>query len=471
MVFSSIIFLTVFLPCVGILYYLVPKWMRNAVLLLFSLLFYAWGEPRYLFLMIGSILIHFMAGLLLERTQSPKRKKAVLVSAILLNLGTLAVFKYERMILNGIEVLTGQTISFMALALPIGISFYTFQAMSYLIDVYRGKTGANHHILSFATYIAMFPQLIAGPIVRYETVQKELDDREETWEDLSEGLNRFVVGLGKKVLLANSFGSLWDEIRLLDGSSLSTADAWIGLVAFSLQIYFDFSGYSDMAIGLGRMFGFHFSENFQYPYESKSITEFWRRWHISLGSWFREYVYIPMGGNRRGVARQMVNLLAVWMLTGLWHGASMNFVLWGIYYAFFLILEKVFLGKVLVKIPKIFSWLYTMFVVVIGWGIFSIVDMKKPLDFFAALFPFLGRVNGVGLIHNEAVYRAISYSGVWVLGAVSMTSLMHRLMQKSMKRFPYAVKIAQLFGTAALLLLCIACIVSDTYNPFLYFRF
>lgn len=330
MVFSSTIFLCIFLPLVLLGYYICPKKGRNLFLLIASLVFYAWGEPKYVFLMIFSIIANYVFGLLMEKyRQSSRRLKLMLVLSVVIDVGLLCVFKYTDFIISNINAAFGANFDLLKLALPIGISFYTFQAMSYTIDVYRGDVKVQRNIIDFGMYITMFPQLIAGPIVRYADVEEQLHERRVTAQDFSEGAMRFVVGLGKKVLLANQIGALWSEIYALGGSS-SALMAWLGAIAFTFQIYFDFSGYSDMAIGLGRMFGFKFPENFRYPYQSVSITDFWRRWHITLSTWFREYLYIPLGGNRRGFARQALNLLIVWTLTGFWHGAGWNFVLWGL---------------------------------------------------------------------------------------------------------------------------------------------
>ena len=354
MVFSSFVFLLVFLPIVLILYFLCPAKGRNLVLLLASLLFYAWGEPVYVLIMLFSTVFDYTNGRIIEYYKDRgfyKRAKVALVVDLVGNLAILGFFKYADFVIENVNSVTGAGISLLRIALPIGISFYTFQTMSYTIDVYRGEVPAQKNILDFATYVVLFPQLIAGPIVQYKTIAEELSGRKHNLEDISQGVFRFVVGLGKKVILANQIGALYTEISGM--GEISVATAWLGAIAYSFQIYFDFSGYSDMAIGLGRIFGFHFLENFNFPYMAKSITDFWRRWHISLSSWFREYVYIPLGGNRKGMARQLVNIMIVWFLTGLWHGASWNFILWGVYYGVLLMIEKLFLLKLLKKLP---SW-------------------------------------------------------------------------------------------------------------------
>ena len=352
MVFSSLLFLFYFLPAVLAVYFIVPRKAKNVVLLLFSLFFYAWGEPVYILLMLFSICMDYLLGLWMERVkQAPGRAKKVLALAVVLNVALLGFFKYADFFVENLNALTGLAIPALQIPLPIGISFYTFQAMSYLIDLYRGDVPVQRNIISFGTYVSLFPQLIAGPIVRMRTVVGELADRRENFDDFSSGVKRFVTGLGKKVLIANTVGAVWSQISAMEIRELPVLTAWIGLFAFTFQIYFDFSGYSDMAIGLGRMFGFHFLENFDYPYISKSITEFWRRWHISLSSWFKEYVYIPLGGNRKGFPKQIRNILIVWLLTGFWHGASWNFVAWGLYFGVLLIAEKLFLLRFLEKLP------------------------------------------------------------------------------------------------------------------------
>lgn len=348
MVFSSLLFLFYFLPAVLVVYFIVPRKAKNIVLLIFSLFFYAWGEPVYILLMMFSICMDFFLGLWLERVrQNRERAKKVLVLAVVLNVALLAFFKYADFFVDNLNAVTGLAIPSLNIPLPIGISFYTFQAMSYLIDLYRGDVPVQRSIVAFGTYVSLFPQLIAGPIVRMRTVVGELADRRESFDDFSIGVKRFVAGLGKKVLIANTLGEVWSQVSAMEPDGLPVLTAWIGVLAYTFQIYFDFSGYSDMAIGLGRMFGFHFLENFDYPYISKSITEFWRRWHISLSSWFKEYVYIPLGGNRKGLSKQIRNILIVWLLTGFWHGASWNFVVWGLYFGVLLILEKLFLLRLL----------------------------------------------------------------------------------------------------------------------------
>lgn len=459
MVFSSILFLFRFLPAFLLLYYAAPKKRKNVVLFFASLLFYAWGEPAYILLMLFSTFSDYIHGLLIEKRKQEGRTgpaRALLLSSLTINLGLLCFFKYLAI-----------------LPLPIGISFYTFQTMSYSIDVYRGKTKAQRDLLAFATYVAMFPQLIAGPIVRYETVERELTDRAVTQEDLRCGVRRFVLGLAKKVLLANQIGLVWEEIRALPVESLPVAAAWTGVLAYAFQIYFDFSGYSDMAIGLGRMMGFSFPENFRYPYLAASITDFWRRWHISLSSWFREYVYIPLGGNRKGLPRQLVHILAVWALTGIWHGASWNFLLWGLWFAFFLILEKLFLLKLLQKLPRAAGWGYAMLVVLLGWAIFAIPDR-------AVLTAYLGAMFGMGsrqTVSAGLLYLLQNKRGLFLVLCIAATPLPARLGRRLLylrKREGEKVSTgepAETIFLAAAFLLSVAFLVDASYNPFLYFRF
>ena len=466
MVFSSTIFLCIFLPLVLLGYYICPKKGRNLFLLIASLVFYAWGEPKYVFLMIFSIIANYVFGLLMEKyRQSSRRLKLMLVLSVVIDVGLLCVFKYTDFIISNINAAFGANFDLLKLALPIGISFYTFQAMSYTIDVYRGDVKVQRNIIDFGMYITMFPQLIAGPIVRYADVEKQLRDRHVTAQDFSEGAMRFVVGLGKKVLLANQIGALWSEIYALGGSS-SALMAWLGAIAFTFQIYFDFSGYSDMAIGLGRMFGFKFPENFRYPYQSVSITDFWRRWHITLSTWFREYLYIPLGGNRRGFARQALNLLIVWTLTGFWHGAGWNFILWGLYYFAILFIEKLFLLKVLDRAPKILRHIYSLLLIVLGWVIFACDDIAVLLPFIGSMFGANGALGGLDIywLTTKAVLLVICCIASTELPKKLMISLSGRLGEKQ----AFVLK-----SVLALLLLGLSMVflIGDSYNPFLYFRF
>ncbi|MBQ7817725.1 MAG: MBOAT family protein [Oscillospiraceae bacterium] len=459
MLFSSIPFLFYFLPAVVIVYFLISQKLKNAFLLLASLLFYAWGEPRYVFLMAAAILLFYFYGIAVERSE--KRKKLWLGAAVFTGVAMLAVFKYADFALDNWNRLTGMSIPLLRFALPIGISFYTFQCISYVIDVYRGHTKAQKNIINFGTYVSLFPQLIAGPIVRYVDVEKELVERKTDGEDFSDGLFLFLIGLGKKVLIANAFGQLTETFRA--SQDLSVLFFWLYAISFTLHIYFDFSGYSDMAIGLGRIFGFRFPRNFDYPYTSKSITEFWRRWHMTLGGWFRDYVYIPLGGNRVSKGRWVVNILAVWMLTGLWHGAAWNFVVWGLLFAAMLLMEK--WVPFLQKLPTILRRVYVLLVVIISFVIFNANTLTQAGRDIAGMFGFLD----VPLVSTEALYCLRSYAVLFVVGIVGATPLVrntaHRLGERSISAVLRPVI------AAALLLICTAFLVDGSFNPFLYFRF
>lgn len=449
MLFSSNVFLFAFLPAVLLLYYICPVRLRNPVLLLFSLFFYGWGEPVYLLLMIGDILLNYFCGLWInwERANG-KSGKTALIASVVLNLLLLGYFKYAGFLFGDLVP---------SVPLPIGISFYIFQSMSYIIDVYRNDAPMQRNVLTFGTYVTLFPQLIAGPIVRYADVAQMLQSRRENISQFASGVRLFMVGLGRKVLLANPMGNLWNLLQAHDG----TLTAWIGLLAYTLQIYFDFSGYSDMAIGLGRMFGFEFLENFNYPYISASITEFWRRWHISLSTWFKEYVYIPLGGNRKGLSRQIVNIIVVWLLTGLWHGASWNFVFWGGYYAILLMLEKTFLLKWLKKVPAFARHVYTMFAVMLGWALFYFEDMTVLISFLGKLFTPASSADAIKLI--------LGYLPLIVTAAVASTPLLRKIFAG--KENTAAVRYGAIAMCAVILILCVASLASQSYNPFIYFRF
>ena len=466
MVFSSTIFLCVYLPLVLLGYYICPKKGKNLFLLIVSLIFYAWGEPKYVFLMIFSILVNYVFGLLMDKhRENKKRLKLLLVISVIIDLGLLSVFKYTDFIITNINSVFGAGFDLLNIALPIGISFYTFQAMSYTIDVYRDDVRVQRNLIDFGMYITMFPQLIAGPIVRYSDVQDQLAERSVTTAGFSEGIMRFVVGLGKKVLLANQMGAVWTQIYAL-GGDISALMAWTGAAAYTFQIYFDFSGYSDMAIGLGRMFGFKFPENFRYPYESVSITDFWRRWHITLSTWFKEYLYIPLGGNRRGLARQALNLLIVWTLTGFWHGAGWNFVMWGLYYFVILFVEKLFLLKALDKLPRLFRHAYALLLIVIGWVIFASDDVSVMLPYLCSMFGANGALGGMD------VYTLLTRAALMVICCVASTELPKRLFVtaagKMNEKAAFTVKSVL---TLALLALSVVFLIGDSYNPFLYFRF
>ena len=465
MLFSSIPFLYYFLPAVMILYFLVPKFLKNTVLLVFSLIFYAWGEPKYVFLMIGSILLFYGCGLAIGHSKQVKWKKFWLIVSIVTSLSLLGVFKYADFFIGSVNGVLGTKLPFLKLALPIGISFYTFQCLSYTIDVYRGNAAAQKNPISFGAYVSLFPQLIAGPIVRYVDVARELDNRQTTWEDFSYGLRRFMVGLAKKILLANQFGQL---IELFRGSSeQSVVFYWMYAIAFMLHIYFDFSGYSDMAIGLGRIFGFHFIENFDYPYLSKSIAEFWRRWHMSLGSWFRDYVYIPMGGNRVSKGRWLFNTLTVWMLTGLWHGASWNFVLWGLLFAVMLLLEKWVLP--LDKLPGLVRRVYVLLIVALSFVLFNAVDLKQAVGDIKGMFGLAG----LPAISAETVYYLRSYGMLFIAGFIGATPLLRDTLRKleGNGKTVKVLSILEPITVLVLLILCTAYLVDGSFNPFLYFRF
>ena len=452
MLFSSLEFLGLFLPVTLLIYFLAPRRWRNLVLFLFSLLFYGWGEPVYVFLMLFTIAADFFLGLLVARTHS----RTHLALAVILNLALLGFFKYYDLLasLVGLPVL--------GIPLPVGISFYTFQALSYVVDVYRGSR-AQKSFVDFGTYITMFPQLIAGPIVRYGDIADELRERHVSAARASHGILRFVCGLSKKVLLANPAGEMWDYFASLTGRSV--AGSWLGLVFFAFQIYFDFSGYSDMALGLGEILGFHFPENFNYPYCARSIRDFWHRWHISLSDWFREYVYIPLGGNRRGEGRTLFNMLAVWSLTGLWHGASVNFLLWGVYYFALLAAERLFLGKWLARLPRTVGHVYSLFFILLGWLIFACTDMGTLSSYFSSLFA----LSGEPLLLPIDRYELSRNASLLVIMSVASTPLFSHLWHK---KGSSTVGRAILTGLSVFaFLLSVAYLAASSYNPFLYFRF
>ena len=463
MLFTSISFLYYFLPIVIILYFIVPKKFKNFILFLSSIFFYFCGEPIYTFLMIGEIFIAYVGARYLEK----HRKKSILVSLLAIHIGTLGLFKYSDFTINNINQIFGSKIPLLKLALPIGISFYTFQIISYVVDVYRGKVKAQKSFLKLATYVSLFPQLIAGPIVRYETIEKELDNRTSNFENFAYGVRRFVIGLGKKVLIANMLGELCDVFSTTNEKSILFY--WIFAISYSLQIYFDFSAYSDMAIGLGRMFGFHFLENFNYPYISKSITEFWRRWHMSLSSWFRDYVYIPLGGNRKGTIILVRNIFIVWALTGIWHGANWTFVIWGLMFGIMLIIEKLFLTKHLEKMPSILQRIYVLFTVMISFIIFNANSIGEAWNNIIGLFG----ANGESLINASTVYYLKSYLVVLVIAIIGSTPLLKNIIEK-LKTKTNANKIINLLepiAMASILIIVTAYLVDNSYNPFLYFRF
>ena len=454
MVFSSILFIFYFLPLTLLLYYAGPSRLRNLVLLVMSLAFYSWGEPVYISIMLFSTVFDYGNGLAIEKCLSSGRKwaaRAVLLLSVAGNLGILGFFKYSNFFIEIINAAGGTDFPLLELSLPIGISFYTFQTMSYTIDVYLGQARAQKNLVQFGAYVAMFPQLVAGPIVKYKDISGQLADRNVTAERFSYGISRFITGLSKKVLLANNIGMVWEQISGGNLAGLSAAEAWIGAAAFSFQIYFDFSGYSDMAIGLGELFGFHFQENFNHPYRSKSMTEFWRRWHISLGTWFREYVYIPLGGSRKGMKRQLRNLLIVWCLTGLWHGASWNFLIWGLYFGVFLTAEKLFLLRRLEALPGWVSHAYCLIFVAVSWVIFAFDSMADVCTYVKSMF---GLGSG-GWIGEAALYYGETWGVFFVVCALCSLGIFK--MKRAFLPVLFAASICFLAG--------------GTYNPFLYFRF
>ncbi len=465
MLFSGIPFLYYFLPITIILYFLLPNRFKNAFLLLASLLFYAWGEPRYVLLMMGAILAFYLCGLAIGRSQKQETRRFWLAVSITLGVGMLAVFKYADFLLSTIGAVRGTAVPLLGLSLPIGISFYTFQCMSYTVDVYRGDARPQRNLISFGAYVSLFPQLIAGPIVRYVDVEKELKERTHTLRGFSLGLRRFLIGLGKKVLLANNLGLLIQIFR--DSSEKSLLFYWMYAVAFTLHIYFDFSGYSDMAIGLGRIFGFRFSENFDYPYLSKSVTEFWRRWHISLGSWFRDYVYIPLGGNRVPRWRWVCNIFIVWALTGLWHGAAWNFVLWGLMFAILLWIEKQV--PALKKLPGALRHLYVMVLIVLSFVLFNAESLHQAGSDLASLLGF----SRIPAVTAQTLYYLRSYGIVYLIGFLGVTPLPKRLWQRLSQRpsLRPILTVLEPILLAVLLLVCTGYLVDGSFNPFLYFRF
>ena len=465
MLFSSIVFLFTFLPIVLILYYVLPRQFKNSVLLLASLLFYAWGEPIYLFLMMFSILFNYISGLDIARNLGNKRAaRKSLIFNVVVNLCVLGFFKYEGFVLNSLNAVLPVEIPFQEVALPVGISFYTFQILSYIIDVYRGNVPVQKNLMDFALYVTMFPQLIAGPIVKYAEIDEQLHVREENWGRFGEGVMYFIRGLAKKVLLANTVGMIYTNVSGMAPEDVSVVTAWLGCLAYTFQIYFDFSGYSDMAVGLGKMFGFEFPWNFNYPYIAQSVTEFWRRWHISLSSWFREYVYIPLGGNRVPVPKHIRNLLVVWLLTGLWHGAAWNFVAWGLYYGVILIFEKYFFHRVLDKLPEVLRHIYSLVLVMVGWVLFFSPSFAGALEYLKLMFG----AGGHGFMDGEALYLLISNLGLWVIAIVSSTPLVYGVYERYVGR---RKPVADVVIYAGMFLLCVAYLVTETYNPFLYFRF
>jgi len=465
-VFSSLTFLYLFLPLAVIPYYLFKnRTYRNVLLLVLSLIFYAWGEPKFIVMMLAASVVAYLGGLGMARIKDrPGAKRAVFVITVILIVLNLLFFKYTNFFWDNLSLLFSIDHTIREIALPIGISFYTFQILSYVIDLYLGNVGLQKNFFYLLLYISFFPQLIAGPIVRYSTIEHEILHRKESLEDVAEGLKRFIVGLGKKVILANNAAAVAEIIYNGNPEIYGTSMYWLAAFAYTMQIYFDFSGYSDMAIGLGRMFGFHFLENFNYPYVSLSATEFWRRWHISLSSWFRDYVYIPLGGSRVNRIKWVRNILVVWGLTGFWHGAEWNFILWGFYYAALLILEKFVLDRILKKLPVIFRWLYTFFVVNLGWVLFNLVDFSKLTHALQTMFLWQPTSLAQVLSADSGILFALLYLPLAFLCSFP-------ILKKLPKKNTVPWVLAEAFCCGLLFLLCIVYVVSSVYNPFIYFRF
>ncbi|MGM8214812.1 MBOAT family O-acyltransferase [Bacillaceae bacterium W0354] len=461
MVFSSLTFLFFFLPIVLALYYVSPKKLQNGTLLIVSLIFYAWGEPVYVCLIIFSALSDYVHGLIISKhlIKAKWKAKLALVSSIVINIGLLSFFKYADFLIENVNTVLQTNFELLDLPLPIGISFYTFQTISYIIDVYRGEVSAQRNPVTLMMYVSLFPQLIAGPIVRYQAIEQSLNRRRWNTDQFAEGVQLFIIGLGKKVLIANNIGLLYDQIQSQPVSELTVVAAWLGMIAFGFQIYFDFSGYSDMAIGLGKMFGFEFPMNFNYPYVSKSVSEFWRRWHISLGAWFRDYVYIPLGGSRVGKWKLYRNLFIVWGLTGLWHGASWNFILWGLYFGTLIMLERAGLKNVLVKLPTVIPHMYLLFVIVISWVFFVHEDLSSIAEYFQAMFNFSGT-----WVDDFTIYLLYTNAILIIVTSILSTPVLKVVHHRSFEFIKVMCYIIILFLVTAYL-------VDESFNPFLYFRF
>ena len=468
MVFSSLEFMFLYFPVVLLLYFVTPLKWRNVTLFVTSLIFYGWGEPMYVFLMLATITVDYFFGWMVGkyRESNRKRARAYMIAAIVINLAILGFFKYANLVVDTITALTGVTLTHIDVPLPVGISFYTFQALSYVIDVYRMDANAQRNYTAFGTYVTLFPQLIAGPIVRYQDVDDQLRSRTHSMERFASGVRTLAAGMGKKVLLANAAGEIWT--RISEAPETTVAAAWLGIIMYTFQIYFDFSGYSDMAIGLGKMMGFSFRENFYYPYMANSVTDFWRRWHISLSTWFREYVYIPLGGNRKGRGRQIVNLLAVWFLTGLWHGASWNFVAWGLYYFVLLMLEKTFLLKLLDKLPKFVSHVYTLITVVFGWLLFVFTDFAAGMRYLATMF---GGGSATGFIDAGGVFDWTSSLILLVILVIASTPYPRKWLYRLWEKYDAPVRAVTAILCLAVFFIALAYLVNSSYNPFLYYRF
>ncbi|MGL5416970.1 MAG: MBOAT family O-acyltransferase [Clostridium sp.] len=456
MVFSSLVFIFRFLPIFFLIYYIVPKRFKNIVLLLGSLLFYSWGEGKYFLLIVFSILINYFFSRGMEIVKKNKFKVSLFMLIIIFNIGILFVFKYMNFFIEILNRITSSSFNEVQITLPLGISFYTFQVLSYSIDVYRGKICAEKNIINFGAFVSMFPQLIAGPIVKYTDVSERLNSRSISKEMIESGIENFILGLGQKVLIANNIGMLWEEIGSMDVNNIPTALAWLGIIAFSLQIYFDFSGYSLMAIGLGEILGFKFPINFRYPYISRSITEFWQRWHITLGSWFKEYVYIPLGGSREGKIKLLRNLFLVWIATGIWHGAEYNFILWGLYFFVLILIEKMYLKNILDK-HRIWSHIYTLILLLIGWLIFSTSSLEQGIVYLKTMFIYKG---------GTWIYYLENYGVILIVGVLLSTPIIKKLYEKFIKN-----EILRTVILMSIFILSISYIVDSSYNPFLYFRF
>ena len=468
MLFSSITFLYVFLPAVLLLYFIAPRKIRNLILLLTSLIFYGWGEPKYIIVMVVSIIVGYIFGRLtgsFKKKSKDKTAKLCVVLSTIVNLGILIFFKYTDFFISNINKVGGFGIKLLDLALPLGISFYTFQILSYSIDVYRGEVEPQKNIIDLAAYITLFPQLIAGPIVRYQTIEKQLKERKESIDLFASGVMRFVIGLGKKVIIANSVASMYETIKALPDEKSSVALYWVASLLFSFQIYFDFSGYSDMAIGLGRLLGFEFLENFEHPYISRSITEFWRRWHISLSSWFKDYVYIPLGGNRCKKSRMFFNIFIVWLLTGFWHGAEWNFIIWGLYYFIILMLEKSFLLRVLKKLPAVLQHIYSLFLINMGWVIFSNDNLDKLGKTLRCMFG----IGNIDLYKKTTAFYLLSFIVMIILAAIGSTEIPKKIGKKIDDS--KAGAIGAVIFILIVMTLSTAGLASDAFNPFMYFRF
>lgn len=475
MVFSSLTFLFLFLPIVIILYYIIPKQLKNLFILISGLFFYAWGEPIYVFIMIASTLIDYFAGLVIYKFgHKPAMRKAALIVSVIMNLSLLGFFKYSNFIIENINHIFGTTYGAPTALLPIGISFFTFQSMSYTIDLYRGNINVQKNPITFAAFVTLFPQIVAGPIVRYEDIADELENRKIDIDTIWDGILQFVAGLGKKVLIANNIGTLWDTVKAMDLNTVPVATAWLGIAAYTLQIYFDFSGYSDMAVGMGKILGFHFPKNFDYPYESKSITEFWRRWHMTLSSWFKSYVYFPLGGSRKGFARMILNTAIVWFLTGVWHGASWNFIVWGCMYGVIIIIEKIVTTvlknkgreNILNKIPGFIKHIYAMVLVSLGWVLFDTDNLSMAFTYMKRMFRFGGI-----FADKHTTYLLLNFGILFIIAIIGCTSIVKRLAEKLSKKLPSCTNVLSICYMITVFLLSVAYLVDASYNPFLYFNF